>query len=72
MNLIIRFLWIYKVEDGQIMAAYIMNHESVPAYELVKWQINADKNEVIILHGLLVLSEYAGRGYSKKLVEHAI
>lgn len=38
----------------------------------MQWQIKADRNEIMILHALRVLPEYAGRGYSKKLVEHAI
>jgi len=59
-------------EDGRIVAAYIMNHDCDPAYDLVTWQIQADRQEVMTLHALRVLPEYGGRGYSKKLVEHAI
>ena len=59
-------------EDGRIMAAYIMDHECNQIYDTVQWQIKADRNEIMILHALRVLPEYAGRGYSKKLVEHAI
>ena len=59
-------------EDDKIMAAYIMDHECDQIYDTVQWQIKADRNEIMILHALRVLPEYAGRGYSKKLVEHAI
>ena len=55
-------------EDGRIMAAYIMDHECDQIYDTVQWQIKADRNEIMILHALRVLPEYAGRGYSKKLV----
>ncbi len=40
--------------------------------QVVHWQINAAKNEVVIMHALRVLPDYGGRGYSKQLVEHAI
>ncbi|MGI6203497.1 MAG: GNAT family N-acetyltransferase [Eubacteriales bacterium] len=59
-------------EDGCIMAAYILSHECESAYDKVKWQIDADKTEVSILHALRVSPEYSGRGYARKLVEHAI
>ena len=40
--------------------------------QVVHWQINAAKNEVVIMHALRVLPDYGGRGYSKQLIEHAI
>ena len=49
------------IEDGRIVAAYIMNHDRDEAYHAVKWLIDANDNE-----------EYGGRGYSKQLVQHAI
>lgn len=60
------------VEDDKIIAAYIMNHDCDEAYHTVKWHIDAAENEVSVLHALRVLPDYGGRGYSKKLVEHAI
>lgn len=60
------------VEDGRIMAAYILSHECDAAYDRVKWQIDADKTQVSILHALRVGPEYGGRGYAKLLLEHAI
>ncbi len=60
------------VEDGKIIAAYIMNHDCDSAYHTVQWHIDAAENEVVVLHALRVLPDYGGRGYSKQLVEHAI
>ena len=60
------------VEDNKIIAAYIMNHDCDKAYDKVKWNIDVERNEVMILHALRVLPEYGGRGYSKQLVEHSI
>lgn len=60
------------IEDERIVAAYIMDHDCDEAYDLVKWQVNAEKDKVVILHALRVLPEYGKRGYSRKLVEHAI
>ena len=60
------------VESDKVVAAYIINHDCDDAYHTVQWHINAEKNEVVILHALRVLPDYGGRGYSKQLVEHAI
>ena len=60
------------IEDGRIVAAYIMNHDRDEAYHAVKWLIDANDNETVVLHALRVLPEYGGRGYSKQLVKHAI
>ena len=60
------------IEDGRIVAAYIMNHDRDEAYHTVRWLIDANGNETVVIHALRVLPEYGGRGYSKKLVQHAI
>ena len=60
------------IEDGKIVAAYIIDHNCDPAYHSVQWQINAKTDEVMVLHALRVLPEYSGRGYSKQLVRRAI
>ena len=60
------------MEDGQIVAAYIMNHDCDEAYHTVRWLTDAEDNEMVVLHALRVLPEFGGRGYSKKLVQHAI
>ena len=60
------------IEDGQIVAAYIMNHDCDEAYHTVRWLTDAEDKEMVVLHALRVLPEYGGRGYSRQLVQHAI
>ena len=60
------------IEDGQIVAAYIMNHDCDEAYHTVRWLTDVEDKEMVVLHALRVLPEYSGRGYSKQLVQHAI
>ena len=60
------------IEDGQIVAAYIMNHDCDEAYHTVRWLTDAQDKEMVVLRALRVLPEYGGRGYSKQLVQHAI
>jgi len=60
------------VVDGKIVAAYILNHDCDPAYDKANWQISAARSEVMVLHALRVMPEYGGRGYAKRLMEHAL
>lgn len=60
------------IEDDCIMAAYIINHLCDASYDNVKWQVDANKEEASILHALRISPDYSGRGYAKRLVEHAI
>lgn len=60
------------VEDGQIVAACIMNHQCDDAYMNVKWQIELDKNEFWVLHALRVAPEYEGRGFAKQMIGYVI
>lgn len=36
------------IEDGRIVAAYIMNHDRDEAYHAVKWLIDANDNETVV------------------------
>ena len=60
------------IEDDKIISAYILNHNCDESYNSVHWQVDAKADEVMILHALRVSPQYAGRGYSKKLMESAI
>ena len=40
----------HGIEDGRIVAAYIMNHDRDEAYHAVKWLIEANDNETVVLH----------------------
>lgn len=60
------------IEDGQIVAAVIANHECDEAYRLAAWQIVASKDEVTIWHALRVLPEYGGRGLAKQMIGYLL
>lgn len=60
------------IEDGQIIAAYILNHDCDDAYRSAPWQIRAPDQAVGIVHALRVLPQYSGRGYAKQLMTHGI
>ena len=60
------------IQDDKLVAAYILNHDCDQAYHGAAWQIQAAKEETVVMHALRVRPEYGGQGFSKRLVEHAI
>ena len=60
------------VEEGCIIAAYIMNHTADPAYDTIRWQIDVPAGQVSILHALRVHPQCGGKGYASRLLKHAI
>lgn len=60
------------IENNQIIGAMIVNHDSNESYNKMTWQIEADKDEVLLIHALGVLPEYSNKGYAKHLVQYVI
>ena len=59
-------------EAGQVVAAYLMDHQGDAAYDTVTWPVAAARDQVMVLHALRVLPAWEGRGYARAMVEHAI
>ena len=55
-------------EGGHIVGAAIINQTQVDAYSAGQWTIEAEENEVMVLHTLVIDPEAAGRGYGKRFV----
>ena len=60
------------VEDGQIVAACIVNNECQDAYTKANWRVPAGKDEFWVLHALRIAPEYEGRGFAKQMLSHII
>lgn len=60
------------LEEKQIAAAMVFNHDYNEGYRSFHWQTEADDSQVMVIHALGVHPDYAGRGYAKALVKKAI
>lgn len=58
--------------DENIVAAMILNHDCNEGYKEAQWNVNADADEIMVIHSLGVSPEYHGHGFAKKMVEEAI
>ena len=62
----------FGMEDGEIAAAMVLNHEMNDAYRLAQWPTPAADSEVMVIHALGVHPRFGGRGLGAQMVEAAI
>lgn len=60
------------MEDGEIAAAMVLNHEASEGYRGAPWEVDADDAEVLVIHALGVHPRFGGRGLGAKMTEGAI
>ena len=58
--------------ENCLVGALILNHNCEPEYEKMKWQTDAKKDEVIIVHLLGVSAAYQKKGVGKQIVANVI
>ncbi len=56
-------------EDGAIAGVTALNHDAVDAYQNAAWAIEAQPEEVLVVHALGVVPEHLGKGVSRFLVD---
>ena len=63
-------MFVYEDEKSHnISAAAIINHIQVPSYADGNWSIEADDDEVLVLHTLVVNPKEAGKGIGTAFVD---
>ena len=64
---------LYLAHSGNcLVGVMILNHEYAPEYENVKWQTDANQDEIIVIHALGVSAAHQGKGIAKQMVSNAI
>jgi len=59
-------------EEGTIVGAMALNHQSNDEYSKFDWPTKADDEEVTVIHALGILPSERGKGYAKQMVSFAI
>lgn len=57
---------------GTMVGAIILNHACTPGYEAVSWAVDAEPEEVSIVHALGVSPSFQGKGVAGEMVRGAI
>jgi len=55
-------------KEGKIVAAGKINKEQMPAYAEVQWEHQAEDEQVMVLHTLVVSPQEGGKGYGSEFV----
>ena len=64
---------LYIVEDdGMIIGAMVLNHLHNDEYRKIRWPVQADDSEVLVIHALGVRPSHRGKGCAKQMVHFAI
>ena len=58
--------------DGQIVSCMAVNHDCNPEYRSVKWAVEAEDSEFLIIHALGVHPACSGRGIARQMIQKAI
>ena len=61
-------LWIAE-EEGDLYAAFVLNDVQLPEYDNIPWNFQASRDQVGVIHTLVVSPRWAGRGKARELVE---
>lgn len=59
-------LYVYS-NDNDIIASVVLNNRFDPEYEGIDWTVDANPQEICIIHAFAVASDYAGRGIGKEI-----
>ena len=60
-------LWTCE-EGGSVYGSFILNGEQLPEYDLIPWKFGADKDQVAVIHTLVVSPQWSGRGKAREMV----
>lgn len=58
-------------ENGCIAATIILNHEPENAYRNVKWQVEANDEEIFVIHTLAIHPDYMKNSFGRTLLDFA-
>lgn len=58
--------------DGVTASCMVLNHECNDGYKSVKWSVDAEKSELLVIHALGVHPDYSGKGIAKQMVQNAL
>lgn len=58
--------------DGEFTAAMILNHSCADGYERADWRIEAEPDEITVVHTLGVALEHQRQGLARKMIEHVL
>lgn len=55
-------------EDGQLYGAVILNGVQLPEYDEIPWQYPADRDQVMVIHTLVISPRWSGHGKAREMV----
>lgn len=64
---------LYLLEEGQEpVAVMVLNHQWTQGYERAEWAVQAEREQITMIHALGIVGSYQGKGLGKLLVREAL
>jgi len=60
-------LWVAE-EEGDLYGSFVLNGEQLPEYDAIPWQFPAERDQVSVIHTLVVSPRQTGRGRAREMV----
>ncbi len=57
--------------DDRVVGSMIVNGVQLDDYRKIEWEYKAPDDQVIVVHTLCIIPEYAGKGLGSKMIEYA-
>ena len=54
-------------KNREIIACVVLNNRFDPEYEDINWNVNANPNEIIVIHTFAIASDSTGKGIGKEI-----
>lgn len=58
--------------DGRIAGSVILNHHPEKAYLGVKWGVDADDSQILVIHTFVVHPGFSGKGVGRSLLDFSV
>lgn len=58
--------------DRKAVSCMVVNHEYNDGYKGIRWSVEADDDELLVIHALGVDPAFSGKGFAKQMVQQVI
>ncbi len=55
-------------QEGKVLASAVINQKAADGYDKASWEVDAESNEILVIHTLTVSPSASGKGYGTEFI----